>query len=97
MAVVHVEVDPEAEAAFPRQRAAIVAIETVDGRRLTHRAPTRKGDPDNPLSDAELVDKFQELVAPALGGEGTRALLEWLWSVDRSDAVQPPLGAMLAR
>src|SRR5437899_3871803 len=50
---VEVVLAPELEAAFPAQRAARVAIESRDGRRGEHLQPTRKGDPDMPLSDAE--------------------------------------------
>ncbi len=64
--VVHT-VDPGCEAAFPKARSARVAILTRDGRRLERFAPTRKGDPDNPLTDADLADKFHELAGPVLG------------------------------
>ena len=63
--VVHT-VDRDCEAAFPKARSARVAIETQDGR-FEIFAPTRKGDPDNPLTDAELDAKFLELTEPVLG------------------------------
>jgi 2-methylcitrate dehydratase PrpD len=75
--VVH-SVDPGCEAAFPRARSARVAIVTMDGRRLERFAPTRKGDPDNPLTDADLADKFGELAGPVLGAERSAALLHRL-------------------
>jgi len=74
-------VDPDADAAYPKQRAATVTVTTRDGRRLAVYAPTRKGDPDNPLSDAELTDKFMELVAPITGGETASQLLTVLWDL----------------
>jgi 2-methylcitrate dehydratase PrpD len=76
------EVEPKLDASFPRQRAAIVEIETVDGQRLSHYAPTRKGDPDAPLSDAELEAKARELIAPVLGPAATDRLVATLWRVD---------------
>ncbi len=84
---VEARVDAAAEAAFPRQRAAVVEIETTDGRRLGHRAHTRKGDPDDPLSDAELTDKYRELVAPVLDDAAATRLLDCLWRLDRLDDV----------
>jgi len=75
--------DPELTAGFPRQRAARVEIVLKDGRRLEHFSPYRKGDPDAPLSDAELNDKFDELVGPVLGVEETAALRARLWSLER--------------
>ena len=83
---VEMAVEPGLDAAFPRQRAAVVEIETEDGRRLRHFAPTRKGDPDAPLSDVELADKARELVSPVLGSAAA-ALLETLWQVDRLASV----------
>jgi 2-methylcitrate dehydratase PrpD len=75
-------VDPEADAAYPRQRAATVTIQTRDGRALSSHAPTRKGDPDNPLSDAELSDKFMELVGPITGTTAAYELLGVLWNLE---------------
>ncbi|WP_193188329.1 MmgE/PrpD family protein [Nisaea sediminum] len=75
-------VDPDCEAAFPKKRSARVTIETVDGRHFSHYAPTRKGDPDAPLSDAELDAKFTELAADVLGAESD-ALREAIWGIDK--------------
>ena len=56
--------DPECQSNFPALRSAKVEIETTDGRVLKHYATTRRGDPDAPLSDAELA---AQLALP--GGE----------------------------
>ncbi|MCC7276557.1 MAG: MmgE/PrpD family protein [Alphaproteobacteria bacterium] len=76
-------VDPELDAAFPQRRSARVTIETTDGRRFAHYQPHRKGDPDAPLSDAELTDKFLELAVPVIGDAGARRLRDAVWGVDR--------------
>ena len=83
MAKVELVADAELSKSFPRQRAARVEIETTDGRKLAHFQETRKGDPEMPLSDAELNDKFVELVAPVLGAAGARALLDRLWGLEK--------------
>ncbi|WP_420403986.1 MmgE/PrpD family protein [Nisaea sp.] len=86
-------VDPDCEAAFPKKRSARVAIETVDGRHFSHHAPTRKGDPDAPLSDAELDAKFTELTADVLGG-GSDALRDAIWRIDTMPTLAAlPVGA----
>lgn len=87
MSRIELYTDPQADAAYPKQRAAIVEVETNDGRRLEFRAPTRKGDPDSPLTDPELFDKFHELVASSLGESKSAALLEYLMSIDRLDEI----------
>lgn len=82
MARVRVTIDPELDAAFPGQRAARVTFRTRDGRAETFLQPTRKGDPDAPLTDGELDDKFLELATPVCGGAPTRALLGRLWRLE---------------
>jgi 2-methylcitrate dehydratase PrpD len=77
---ISVSIDPQLDATFPRQRAARVAIE-ARGRREEWLQPTRKGDPDAPLSDAELEAKYLELASPVLGVEQARSLLSRLWNL----------------
>lgn len=79
-----VEVDPVLDAAFPGRRSARIDIETVDGRRLTHFQPNRKGDPEQALTDAELEGKFLELAEPVIGQARSQLLLARLWALDAS-------------
>jgi 2-methylcitrate dehydratase PrpD len=76
---VTVGLDPELVDAYPARRAARVEVRLKDGRALTRYQPTRKGDPDAPLSDAELSEKFLELAGPAIGDAAARGLLDELW------------------
>jgi 2-methylcitrate dehydratase PrpD len=82
MARIQLVVDPQADALYPNQRAATVIIHTKAGETCSAHAPTRKGDPDNPLSDEELSDKFMELVAPITGSAPARELLALLWRLE---------------
>lgn len=82
MTKVSLTADAELTAAFPRQRAARVEIEMVDGACHTYFAPYRKGDPEAPLDDATLADKFMELSAPVLGAGPAARLLDALWQLD---------------
>jgi 2-methylcitrate dehydratase PrpD len=79
---VDVAVDPQLDAAFPAQRAARVAIKARDGRREEFLQPTRIGDPDAPLSDAQLEAKYLELAAPVIGEPRAKALLARLWRLE---------------
>jgi 2-methylcitrate dehydratase PrpD len=76
--------DPELDAQFPNRRAALVEIETTDGERLRHLQPTRKGDPEAPLSDAELDAKFFELATPVIGAGAAAALRDEIATLDRA-------------
>lgn len=88
MARVTAEVDSELDAAFPQRRSARVEIETVDGQHHAWLQPDRKGDPELPLSDAELEDKLLELAAPVIGAERAWGLLRNIWSLERADDLQ---------
>lgn len=87
MKKVELAVDPEADAGFPKARSAKVEIETVDGRRSSHFQPTRKGDPDAPLSDGDLDEKYLELSSPVIGKDRAAEVLKRLWRLDESPCV----------
>jgi len=84
MQKIELAVDAELDASFPGQRAARIVIQTRDGRRGEHLQPTRKGDPDMPLTDRELEEKFLELATPVQGDAAARALVARLWTLERS-------------
>jgi 2-methylcitrate dehydratase len=58
---VKVIADPEIEAVFPALQRVRVEIATRDGRRLAKQLDYPKGDPRNPLTDAEIAGKFAAL------------------------------------
>jgi 2-methylcitrate dehydratase PrpD len=64
---VELSIDPECASKFPLHRSAKVEIELNDGSTYKHYQHTRHGDPDEPLTDQELVDKFLELAEPRIG------------------------------
>jgi 2-methylcitrate dehydratase PrpD len=59
--------DPELDRSYPAHWPAWVRIETGDGGVLTGQAEDPRGDPANPLSDAELSAKFRSLTDHAYG------------------------------
>src|SRR5690606_439852 len=83
-----VEVDPELDAIFPRRRSARVDIETNDGQRYTRDQPDRKGDPELPLSDAELEEKYLELATPVIGASKAERLLRAIWALDEVENME---------
>ena len=91
MMKVSCHVDEAAEAAFPNRRSAIVTMTTTSGETFEHYSPTRKGDPDSPLTDGELEDKFRELTEPVIGVEAAEALRQRVWVLDGLD----DLGALI--
>ena len=64
--------DPELDKVYPRKWPASVEIITKAGEKLSARIDYPKGDPENPLSWEELIQKFNRLSAPVFS-EGRRA------------------------
>ena len=93
---VHVHVDAECDADYPRKRAAKTRIETQDGRVFEHYMPEPYGAASNPLTDAALEEKFLGLVVPVLGDVRAQAVLADLWRIDTLESVAP-LAAAMAR
>jgi 2-methylcitrate dehydratase PrpD len=60
---VKVIADPEMDRMRPANRPAIVEITLRDGQMLSGRVDYPKGDPRNPMSDGELLKKFEDLVS----------------------------------
>ena len=67
VAATTVVAEPEFDAAFPGQRQARVILHLRDGSSRDYLRHTRKGDPDDPLTEAELAQKFTDLAGPVLG------------------------------
>ena len=88
MGTVNLTIDDGCQSVFPSVRSAKVIVETLNGEIFAHFAPTRKGDPDNPLSDLELSHKYADLVEPVVGKSASQALLLALWSTDELKSIR---------
>ncbi len=80
---VEVTADPEIEKVFPKLQRARVIIHTTDGRRLTRQLDYPKGDPRNPLSDAEIEEKFEALAEPALSKAARARVRDAVWGLEK--------------
>jgi 2-methylcitrate dehydratase len=68
--------DPEVEAAFPARQICKVTIRTSDGREVSGRVEFPKGDPRNPLTRDELLQKFDGLTAGVLDARQRQRILD---------------------
>jgi len=80
-------VSPELDKRFPQERAANIVCELKNGQRLTYLQPMRKGDPELPLTDQELEEKFMELAVSTISSERATQLLETLWDLQCKETV----------
>ena len=74
MPKVSVSLAPDLADAYPRRRAARLRLTLTDGTVIEHEQPIRKGDPEDPLTDAELDAKFRELAGPVIGAAAAEVL-----------------------
>ncbi|EKE67251.1 MmgE/PrpD family protein [Celeribacter baekdonensis] len=66
MPCITVERAEDLAAEYPRKRMARLHVTLKDGRSWMHFQPSRRGDPDNPISRADLQAKYEELAGPVL-------------------------------
>jgi 2-methylcitrate dehydratase len=96
LAKVKVTADPEIEAAFPALQKVVVTIVTTDGRELTRALDYPKGDPRNPMTDAELEVKFDALAEPVCSPARLREMKEALAVAERAPEVSGLMAALTA-
>lgn len=91
--LVDMRLDPVIDAAYPARWIGQVTVDTTRGERLTARVETPKGDPDNPLSQTEIVAKALAL-AEYGGGEPPQVVEDWIkeiWTLDRTPGARRAL------
>jgi len=93
---VDVVADPEIEKVFPALQRVIVDITTVDGRSYSKQLDYPKGDPRNPLTDAEIEEKFAALADGVLSAKAQKKLVEAIWNLDEIKSVSDLMALMKA-
>ncbi len=76
--------DPEIDALFPGVKRARVTITCKDGRSHTAQTDIAKGAPEDPLSDDEIVAKFQANAKGVVSDGRLDEIVEATWNVDRT-------------
>jgi 2-methylcitrate dehydratase len=77
----NVEEDPEYSRRYPQETNCRIEVSTVGGKRLTAHSAYPKGDPRNPMTDADIEAKFRSLSAGLLPAEQCDRALDLLWSI----------------
>jgi len=66
----------------------IVNITTTDGRKFSKQLDYPKGDPRNPLSDAEIEEKFRALADGVLSKKAQDKLIAAIWNLENCGSVR---------
>jgi 2-methylcitrate dehydratase PrpD len=80
-------VDAECDRIFPREFPAVLRVRLRDGRAYEQRVMHNRGGPGNPLSEAELREKFWLNARRVLSPERTEALAGAALALDRAERV----------
>lgn len=72
MQKIHAQLDKTLDASYPDKRGAGAEIRLADGRRFTLSIDNAKGEPEYPLSTADIELKFYDLANEVLGDNTTR-------------------------
>jgi len=91
---VEVVADADIEKVFPALQRVIVNITTSDGRKFSKQLDYPKGDPRNPLSDAEIQEKFRALADGVLSKKAQDKLIAAIWDLERCASVSKLMALM---
>jgi len=94
---VRVERNAELSAIYAEAVANIVHVKLRGGRTLTKRVDYPLGNAKNPVSDVELVGKFNALVVPALGQAGAKKIVDLAWTLDEAANVNQLMAACVMK
>ena len=93
---IEVVADPEIEKIFPALQRVIVTLTTTDRRTFTKQLDYPKGDPRNPLSDAEVEEKFAALAEGVLSEGAQKKLKHAIWNLEKVGSVSKLMALMTA-
>lgn len=74
---------PEIDKDFPKMAPAEIEIETTSGKCYSTKVTTPKGDPKNPMTDREFVDKFKILATRSIRLEVVERVIEAVNRVEK--------------
>lgn len=81
---VEVSADAELDALYNEKWPSIIEVTLKDGRVLTARRDLPTGEPEHPLSDAELKEKFLSLASDCVSADRANAIWEAIFKLDEA-------------
>ena len=70
------ELNPELEKDYPKKWPALARVTTRNGQTYSAKIEYPKGDPENPLTWEELIQKFTDLVSPVYSEEKQKKIID---------------------
>ncbi|MDA0655829.1 MAG: MmgE/PrpD family protein [Proteobacteria bacterium] len=80
---------------IPR-RNAIVEVTLANGEMVSHKQIAVRGTPENPMTRQEVDDKAYDLMAPIVGKDNARSLIDKVWEIEKVENVRDLRPLMMA-
>jgi 2-methylcitrate dehydratase PrpD len=84
---ISIQTDPELTRLYPQKWPSRVHIEFEDGKKYEGYCDYPKGDPENPISEKELIDKFEKLCEDRITEDEKTRIIETALSLEKLDDV----------
>jgi 2-methylcitrate dehydratase PrpD len=84
------------DGAFPARRAARLSVVLEDGSVIETGAVEARGEPEAPLSDTDLIEKFLDLADPVAGRARALSIAETVARIERLPEVEPLIDLVTA-
>jgi len=88
MGAISVKGDPELTRLYPQKWPTRVEIELTNGRRYSGYCEYPKGDPENPISEKELIEKFNKLCADIITKDEQDRIIDLALNLEKVDDVR---------
>ncbi len=88
------ELDPEFEKLYPKVYPARIVVTMNDGKKYTAQVDHPKGDPENPLSDAQIVEKFQSLVVGTISQDKADEIVDKVLNLEKLKSINELTGCL---
>jgi 2-methylcitrate dehydratase PrpD len=82
---IEIRSDPHLSSQYPGKWPARVEIITRDGKRLKGSSDYPKGDPENPLEEGDVIEKFRELTKGLLSDPSVEAIVARVMGLEKVD------------
>jgi 2-methylcitrate dehydratase PrpD len=92
MGRIRIRSDPQLSLQYPVKWPARVEIMTRDGKSLKGSSDYPKGDPENPLGERDVIEKFRDLTRGLLSDSSVEAIVERVMGLEEMDDVSNLLG-----
>ena len=91
-----VVVDPELTAIYEQRKPCDVTLHLRDGRVLNERVDFCSGEPENPVTDAAVIDKFFDLTRGHLARDAGEQIIEFVLDIERQPEVSSLCNLLIA-